>query len=559
MGRSSIDEPKMAPAMFDELSPLAEIFRSKIIEDFHLLESFDDHGHSDAPKFYSKDFSEEDTVKKMMVDNPHGLVKFQVYSRKDSTAEMVSRNDRRKNRVRNKNSKNPPLDMWAHYVLETSYFQNFMLVLILSNSLTLGIQSEVSDRTDPSLAGLQKFLEIFDYCSLFLFMVEILLKWLDNFFLFWNNGWNIFDFVVTVASFVPEIIAFYARDLSELKVIVSNIRVFRIFRALKMVSRFRQARMIALAITKAFNAMSFILVLFLLFSYIFAITGIIFFESYSRSLRGDLHFKDSFKNLSNAMITLFQLFTLDQWYKVLKEMWSVMGTVAPTCYVMLWICIGSFIFKNIFVGIMVNNFQNIRNELFEEVREQEVMIQMQLDAERFNEELERQDQELNTGRRTSSTRDLNTNSVMETIQEEPSSEEEEEEDDVSTCEKDKDEDVDAGEKDDSKSGKGKKSSPSVGGNVPEQSRSSRRTLQSQDTLFERVSRIMEETAKKSEDWEKLVHDSLQVLVNSPAETLWPRDTLFRYFQLMEALQENLQERQDLQNWSYHALLNTFDS
>lgn len=46
----------------------------------------------------------------------------------------------------------------------------------------------------------------------------------------------------------------------------------------------------------------------------------------------------------------------------------------------------------------MNNFQNIRNELFLEVKEQEVMVQMQLDADKFNEELERQDQELNTGR-----------------------------------------------------------------------------------------------------------------------------------------------------------------
>ncbi|XP_030832241.1 cation channel sperm-associated protein 2-like [Strongylocentrotus purpuratus] len=502
MARNDADEPNIhSSGIFDELTPLAEIFRSKLIEDFHLLESFDDHGHSDVPKFYSKDLADEATLDKMMLTNPHGLVKFHAYTRKDNT-ENVGSIDRRKNRVRNKNSKNPPIDMWAHYLLETSYFQNFMLILILANSLSLGLLSEVADRTDPSLAGTRRFLEIFDYCALFLFMVEILLKWVDNFPLFWKNGWNIFDFVVTVASFIPEIIASAAGDLEDLKVIVGNIRVFRIFRALKMVSRFRQARMIALAITKAFNAMSFILVLFLLFLYIFAITGIIFFDSYSRSMRDDLTHQHSFNNLGNAMITLFQLFTLDQWYKILKDMWKVMGSVAPTFYIMLWICIGSFIFKNLFVGIMVNNFQNIRNELFMEVKEQEVMVQMQLDADKFNEELERQDQELNTGRRVSSMKLLEVDSVMETIEEEPS-----------------------------------------------RDRKSHKSVASSDALFRRVSRMMGEITKKSGvlDWEKTVHDNLQLLVNSSSETIWPRDTLFRYFQLMEALQENLQERQDLQN------------
>ena len=58
--------------------------------------------------------------------------------------------------------------------------------------------SEVSDNNDPNLIGLKQFLDIFDYCSLFLFMVEIILKWMDDFFSFWKNGWNNFDFFVTV-------------------------------------------------------------------------------------------------------------------------------------------------------------------------------------------------------------------------------------------------------------------------------------------------------------------------------------------------------------------------
>lgn len=58
MARNDADEPNIhSSGIFDELTPLAEIFRSKIIEDFHLLESFDDHGHSDVPKFYSKDLA----------------------------------------------------------------------------------------------------------------------------------------------------------------------------------------------------------------------------------------------------------------------------------------------------------------------------------------------------------------------------------------------------------------------------------------------------------------------------------------------------------------------
>lgn len=58
------------------------------------------------------------------------------------------------------------------------------------------------------------------------------------------------------------------------------------------------------------------------------------------------------------------------------------------------------------------------------------------------------------------------------------------------------------------------------------------------------------------DWERTVHNNLALLTSSPSESLWPRDTLFRYFQLMEALMENLQERQDLQDLACKLTVNT---
>lgn len=56
---------------------------------------------------------------------------------------------------------------------------------------------EISKVDEPSLHGLKLTLQIFDYCTLTIFVLEIILKWIDGFWTFWNNGWNIFDFVVT--------------------------------------------------------------------------------------------------------------------------------------------------------------------------------------------------------------------------------------------------------------------------------------------------------------------------------------------------------------------------
>ena len=66
--------------------------------------------------------------------------------------------------------------------------------------------TELSKVKDPSLYGLKLTLQIFDYCTLTIFVLEIVLKWIDGFWTFWNNGWNIFDFVVTVMVSINKLV-----------------------------------------------------------------------------------------------------------------------------------------------------------------------------------------------------------------------------------------------------------------------------------------------------------------------------------------------------------------
>ena len=149
---------------------------------------------------------------------------------------------------------------------------------------------------------------------------------------------------------------------------VNNIRIFRIFRSLKTVTRIEKVRLLVSAIINAFTAMVFITILLGVFLYIFAIFGVIVFRGPTDELQDEeAGGWNRFGNMWAAMATLFQIFTLDNWLNIAKQMAETGGNWLTYFYVILWILIGSFIFNNIFVGIMVNNFQNIRNELFREV------------------------------------------------------------------------------------------------------------------------------------------------------------------------------------------------
>eukprot|EP00058_Branchiostoma_floridae_P009546 XP_002595034.1 hypothetical protein BRAFLDRAFT_99686 [Branchiostoma floridae] len=445
-----------------ELSPKAELFRSRLIHDFNMLDSIGETGVFTAPKYHMPELMDPEVMNKLMVESPNALVKFQIHEHMESL--FVDRTLRRKNRVRNKYSKLPSLDLWASWILE-----------------------KVGDNEDYAI--LNMCIKIFDYCSLIMYMLEIILKWLDDFIPFWSSGWNVFDFIVTVQSVVPEVMNMTGDvGTGGLGDIAKQMRIFRVLRSLKMVSRFRQVRLIALAITKAFQSMTFILLLLLTFMYIFAIMGIIFFENYTNAEGIYLEYQNSFSSIQNAFITLIQLFTLDHWHELLMDLVKVANPVLSGFYVILWIFIGSFIFRNIFVGIMVNNFQNIRNDLVVEVQQYERAIQVAEMEEKLKNEL----------------------------------------------------------------------SNSTG---PEEPSKSAISFMDQDaeSVQRNISDHLLEAEKTDADWDRIVQENMTVLSEAIHETVWPRDTLFKYYRLMERLQDNLEERMELHRLASLALLQIYDS
>ncbi|CAK8695035.1 unnamed protein product [Clavelina lepadiformis] len=59
-------------------------------------------------------------------------------------------------------------------------------------------------------------------------------------------------------------------------------------------------------------------------------------------------------------------------------------------------------------------------------------------------------------------------------------------------------------------------------------------------------------------WDSLVQRHMDLTSASTGETIWARDVLFKFYQAMENIQENLKERQDILNLLNLALLQIHD-
>ncbi|XP_003756106.1 cation channel sperm-associated protein 2 isoform X2 [Sarcophilus harrisii] len=488
----------------------AEAVRSKLIDTFSLIDHL--RGLSQAvPRHNLREFLDPSRQRKLMQGDHHQLVRFSVRP----THDRILYGQRQQCRLRVRYNRWAPISLWAGWVLERPFFTNLIIFLIFLNTILLMIEIELVNTKDVKMLPVMLALEVASWFMLLIFILEILLMWLYNFFLFWKSAWNIFDLFVTILSVLPEVVVLSGVSTEALW--LQLLRICRVLRSLKLFTRFGQIRVIILALVRALKTMTFLLVLLLIFFYIFALTGIYFFENYTRSDIQDLEYQTYFVDMPNSLVTVFILFTLDHWYALLQDAWRVPGLskTFSSIYVILWLLLGSIIFRNIIVAMMVTNFQAIRSELWEEATH----LAVQHKADIFKRQIIKRrhhQRDGKAGSKGSGTIHVIPNTSHQ-FPNPPVSDMTYPENVTKTT-------------------------------VPKDAPSAQENLLSADS-------------PGLVDWETHVHQNLPGLMEMDQDerVVWPRDSLFRYFELLEKLQYNIEERKQLQDFAVKALINLEDN
>jgi len=92
--RPTTDEDERRSDINELLSPRSEIFRSKLMNEFHLLESLGAGGaldSADEPHLHTPDALDDGLCRAMMMKEPNSLIQFQVYSDKVSGCAHIAR------------------------------------------------------------------------------------------------------------------------------------------------------------------------------------------------------------------------------------------------------------------------------------------------------------------------------------------------------------------------------------------------------------------------------------------------------------------------------------
>jgi len=153
---------------------------------------------------------------------------------------------------------------------------------------------------------------------------------------FFKHGWNLFDFVIVVASLVP------IND-SEMVLIA---RLLRVFRVLRLVSMIPELRILLAALVKSIPRMGYVALLMFIIFYIYAAIGSFLFKDVDPFL---------WDNITIAMLTLFRVATFEDWTDV---MYATMDEYPLSwIYYLTFIFLTAFIFLNMMIGIVLDVMQ----------------------------------------------------------------------------------------------------------------------------------------------------------------------------------------------------------
>ena len=405
------------------------------------------------------------------------------------------------------------------------FFKHFLILMIMVESLLIGICVNTFEY-DAAIANASqhKCFAVFQVCVTVLYFFEVLTKLITDFKNFWKSPWNVFEFFLFKLTFICQVVDFilvfkyvdmidHNKNENFLLSLLKSLKVFRILKNLRLLSHFVELRIIIICLTRAIRSVVLISMLLLIISFLFAKIGFVLFSNMDQA--NDLILGDCFSSIAEALITLFAIMTLDQWWKIFSTVSEFYNKYyLTTFYFVAWLILASFIFQNLFTGIMVNNFQEIRKDVVQ------ALVIKKIQKKKHN-----------------SKKAKNKVSYVNTLN--PT----------------------------------KSKSSSRLNEVEFKNRFinhltflSNKRIKNQKhivekTNLEKLNQVLQKMTQyrsNNQHWNDLMNENLDLLKSIQTNALWPEESLIKYYELMVILMENLKERMVLLNYSNQSLLKLHD-
>ncbi|XP_058261391.1 sodium channel protein type 4 subunit alpha A [Hemibagrus wyckioides] len=279
-------------------------------------------------------------------------------------------------------------------IVEHDYFETFIIFMILLSSGALAFEDIYIERRRV----IKIILEYADKVFTYIFVIEMLLKWVAyGFKTYFTNAWCWLDFLIVDVSLIS--LTANLLGYSELGPIKS-LRTLRALRPLRALSRFEGMRVVVNALVGAIPSIMNVLLVCLIFWLIFSIMGVnLFAGKFYRCInttteellpleivnnKSDcialmdtnetrwVNVKVNYDNVGFGYLSLLQVATFKGWMDIMyaavdsrevEEQPSYEINIYMYLYFVIFIIFGSFFTLNLFIGVIIDNFNQQKQKL----------------------------------------------------------------------------------------------------------------------------------------------------------------------------------------------------
>ncbi|XP_068599075.1 dihydropyridine-sensitive L-type skeletal muscle calcium channel subunit alpha-1-like [Brachionichthys hirsutus] len=290
-----------------------------------------------------------------------------------------------------------PYQYQVWYVVTSCYFEYLMFLLIMLNTMCLGIQHcNQSDHVTHLSDMLNVIFTV-------LFTVEMIFKLMafkaKGYF---GDPWNVFDFVIVIGSVVDVMLSEIDAALASsgglyclhgcaavdpmqaiassenMSVSVTFFRLFRVMRLVKLLNRSEGIRNLLWTFIKSLQALPYVALLILMLFFIYAVVGMQIFGKIALVDGTYIDRNNNFQTFPHAVLLLFRCATGEAWHEVMLACMygkkcdpksDHLPTEEYTCgsnfsiiYFMSFYMLCAFLIINLFVAVIMDNFDYLTRD-----------------------------------------------------------------------------------------------------------------------------------------------------------------------------------------------------
>ncbi|NXK12400.1 SCN5A protein, partial [Herpetotheres cachinnans] len=287
----------------------------------------------------------------------------------------------------------------CYQIVEHSWFESFIIFMILLSSGALTFEDiHINERRSIKI-----MLAFLDKMFTFIFVLEMLLKWVAyGFKKYFTNAWCWLDFLIVGVSSAfgvstrVSLVNLLGSSFGPMK----SLRTLRALRPLRALSRFEGMRVVVNALVGAIPSIMNVLLVCLIFWLIFSIMGVNLFagkfgkcvnlteeDSELNSSINDItdckmynntgkifwvNVKVNFDNVGSGYLALLQVATFKGWMDIMyaavdsrekNEQPRMEHSLFMYLYFVNFIIFGSFFTLNLFVGVIIDNFNQQKKKI----------------------------------------------------------------------------------------------------------------------------------------------------------------------------------------------------